>query len=77
MEWFPWAGKRAVMEATINFFNEMRRDHLIFGYIHQRHDESFKRHYAARNILRRVGVLHGLYADAPAVLYQTRRWGDW
>lgn len=71
MLWFPWASKRNILEASIIFFHEMRKQAVVLEFA-QKKDEAFFSHIASYGIMRRVGHVHDIYQDQPAILFQTR-----
>lgn len=71
VSWFPWATARNVIEGTVGFFNEARKEVQMIGYVRPEH----KRLYEVvlkHGIMRRIGTSHSIYTDAPATVFETR-----
>ena len=71
MLWFPWASKRNILEASIIFFHEIRKQAVVLEFARKK-DEAFFAHIASYGLMRRVGHVHDIYPDQPAILFQTR-----
>lgn len=70
MVWFPWATKRNVLTAAVNFVNALRDDLLILEFARQK-DVPFFERLTEYGLMRRVGVVHDLYKE-PAMLFQSQ-----
>lgn len=71
MAWFPWATKRNVVEAMVNFLNGIRKDVPLVFYALPEH----KRMYevcAMHGIVRRVGTSYVAVPGKPAAVFETR-----
>jgi len=77
MIWLPWASPREVLEAATGFMDSMRRNEVggrpvvVLEYSRMK-DKKFFEAIAKRGVMRRVGHVHDIYRDEPAVLFQTR-----
>ena len=79
--WFPWASSRNILESTANFMNSMRKmapnpmkpeqKFLIWEQARMK-DKKFFETMCRLGIMRRVGHVHGLYSEGPAVMFETR-----
>jgi len=69
--WFSWASDRNKVEATVSFFNKIRNEVLVLFHCRQK-EKRFFEYVAKHNVLRRVGNIHDLYENEPAVLFQIR-----
>lgn len=75
MVWFPWASKRNIFECAVKFFVELGREFHVLDFAEMK-DKVFFENIARHGILRKVGHMHGLYPDGPAVLFETKDLGD-
>lgn len=68
--WFPWASERNIIEGTVKFFNEVRKEMQMVGYARPEQ----KRLYEIclkHGIMRRIGTSHIMF-DTPATVFETR-----
>lgn len=69
--WFPWATKRNTIEATVAFFNSIRKEIPMVGYATDEH----KRLYEVccmHGVMRRVGTSFLVFPGSPAAVFETR-----
>ncbi len=71
MIWYPWATNRNRIEGAVQFFDTMRREFHVMDFA-QMKDKGFFEMICRHGILRKVGHLHGLYPNGPAVLFETK-----
>lgn len=69
--WFPQTTARQKIEASVNFFNEARKDIQFVEYASQEHKRFFEI-IAKHGVMRRVGTMHNVYSDEPAAVFETR-----
>lgn len=72
MLWFPWASPRNRVETAVSFFNEIRYEMPVVEYARQK-DKKFFEMLMKHGVMNRVGKTHSVYADEPAIIYETRR----
>jgi hypothetical protein len=68
---FPWATRRNIVEAAVNFFAGVRKQVRVMGYARPEH----KRLYevcCAHGIMRRVGTSQIVFPDTPAAVYEAK-----
>ena len=71
MIWFPWTSKRNKVEASVNFFNDIRKEVPMVEYA-KLDDKKFFETIAKHGIMRRVGTMHNIYDGEPAAVFETR-----
>lgn len=69
--WFPWASKRNIIEAMVNFLNSIRKQiPLMFFALHEH-----KKLYdvcAMHGIIRRIGTSYTAFPKQTAAVFETR-----
>ena len=71
IEWFPWASTRNVIEGTVAFFNEARKEMNMIGYVRPDHKKLYEV-VLKHGIMRRIGTSHNVFPDEPATVFETR-----
>lgn len=69
--WFPWATKRNIVEGTIRFLDDVRKELSLIGYASMEHKNLYD--VAARHgVVRRVGTTHN-FKEEPVAIYETKQ----
>jgi hypothetical protein len=71
MLWMPWASKRNKIEASVHFFERIRKQIPMVEYA----DESNKRFFetiAKHGVMRRVGTMFNVYPNQATSVWETR-----
>lgn len=59
IEWFPWATCRNIVEGTVYFFNELRKQFPVLGFSNDEHRPLYEA-CAMHGIMHRIGTSFGL-----------------
>lgn len=77
MIWYPWATDRNILEGSVSFINQARKETKVYGFV-QMKDVGFWNHVCRYGIMRRVGTSYELYADgSQAAVYESKRLKKW
>jgi hypothetical protein len=71
LQWWPWTTPRNKVEATVSFLNKVKNEFLLLFYSDMKSKRFFE-YVALHGIIRKVGHIHDLYKDEPAVLFQSK-----
>lgn len=66
--WFPWASKRNILEGSVGFFNELRKQFKWMGFAKYEHKPIYDV-CCAHGVMRRVGTVH---MNEAAAVYEGR-----
>jgi hypothetical protein len=69
--WFPWASRRNIIEASVAFFNGIRKEMSLVFYALPEHKRAYEV-CAMHGIIRRVGTSHVVFPGQQAAVYETR-----
>lgn len=77
--WFKWASPRMVLEAYVNFVNNIRKEihietggnYFILEYAEEK-DAKFFDHICSYGIMRRVGTSYEVYPNKKCCVYESR-----
>lgn len=72
MIWFPWATSRGIYEGVVKFMDDMRGEFVVLDFA-KVGDKKFFERVARHGVMRKVGHLHSIYPNEPAVLFETVR----
>lgn len=70
MIWFPWASHRNVIESAVNFFDKMRREHVVIDFAEAK-DKKFFETICRHGVMRRIGTSYEVYPDDRCVVFET------
>jgi len=70
--WFPWASNRNILESTVNFYNQLRREWTVFGFATEE-ERPFFEHVCRYGVLRRAGKVFDMMDSGVATMFQTRK----
>lgn len=76
MIWMPWATRRNIVEASVHFFNRIRREIKLIEYARIK-DKKFFQMLCDHGIMRHVGVSHVIYENEPAHIFETKAPEKW
>jgi hypothetical protein len=71
LQWWPWTTPRNKIEATVSFLNKVKNEFLLLFYSDMKSKRFFE-YVAKHGIIRKIGHIHDLYTDEPAVLFQSK-----
>lgn len=71
MCWFPWASRRNIVEASVNFLNAIRKEMALVFYALPDHKRTYEV-CAMHGIVRRVGTSYVAIPGHAAAVFETR-----
>lgn len=72
VHWLPWATRRNVLESTVRFLANMRKEFLVLVFAGDE-TKKFYEHVSRYGVLKRVGKITGYYSNGnDAILFQTK-----
>ena len=73
-DWFPWATPRNILEGSVKFLSNERKDRVGIIYMHDTEkNKTFLNQIARYGIIRRVGTVKNFFAPGDdAVFFQTQ-----
>lgn len=71
MVWMPWASARNKIEASVNFFNKVRKEVKMVECAAPE-DKEFFEMMMQHGIMRRVGKSYNIYPDKVATIFETK-----
>ena len=71
MCWFPWASKRNILEAIVNFLNGVRKQFMLVFYALPEHKRTYEV-CAMHGVVRRVGTSYAAIPGHAAAVFETR-----
>jgi hypothetical protein len=71
IEWFPWASKRNIVEASLHFAAKVREQETVTIAVKMK-DKNTMEHFTKYGIITRIGTLKGVFDNEPAPFYQTK-----
>lgn len=70
MCWFPWASKRNIVEAIVNFLNGVRREFMLVFYALPEHKRTYEV-CAMHGVVRRVGTSYVAIPGNAAAVFES------
>jgi len=71
MCWFPWATKRNIIEAAVNFLNGVRKEFMLMFYALPEHKRTYEV-CAMHGVIRRVGTSYAAIPGHAAAVFESR-----